>query len=140
MKLGYIALFLIIVTLFYFEIDNYKKLNYQIDLRKYNEKIELLNDNIKIIYENDLNDKCDIKYKKLLKQNYLNIEDVYNIYKNSINGICFTDSDIESIDLYKYINIYTSDNIEELFKIILNNEISCTTKYIETLKNGDENV
>lgn len=150
-KICCVMLCFVILFLIYLEYDNYKKIGYKIDVNKYIDEIEILKNNINIIENykfNDSNDnklmttinRCNILYKDILFKEIIDISDIYYIYKNKSSAICSgidydikNSYNIEKIDIYSYTNLYSDKNIDELFKIVLNNEIITTNEFIKMI-------
>ena len=156
-KICYVILISILLFLIYLEYNNYKKITYKIDTNKYINEIETLKNNINVIENYKFNDnklmstinRCNILYKDILYKQFVDIRDIYYIIQNKSSSICFgTDYDIknsydiEETDIYSYIDLYNNKTIDELFKIVLNNEINTTNEFIEMIDYlvGDYNV
>ncbi len=156
-KICYVILISILLFLIYLEYNNYKKISYKIDTNKYINEIETLKNNINVIENYKFNDnklmstinRCNILYKDILYKQFVDIRDIYYIIQNKSSSICFgTDYDIknsydiEETDIYSYIDLYNNKTIDELFKIVLNNEINTTNEFIEMIDYlvGDYNV
>ena len=156
-KICYVILISILLFLIYLEYNNYKKISYKIDTNKYINEIVSLKNNIYVIEFYKFNDnklmstinRCNILYKDILYKQFVDIRDIYYIIQNKSSSICFgTDYDIknsydiEETDIYSYIDLYNNKTIDELFKIVLNNEINTTNEFIEMIDYlvGDYNV
>ncbi len=160
LRISYFVMFLVIVFMIYLEYNNYQILNYEIDTSKYFNEIEKLKNNINIISNYNTDDyklmntinRCsdNIRYKEILDKEFIDIADIYFIDRNTVSGVCNgMDYDIknlyndnEDVNLYQYINIYNDKNIDDVFKVILNNEINITSAFIEMIEylKGDYDV
>lgn len=156
-KICYVILISILLFLIYLEYNNYKKISYKIDTNKYINEIETLKNNINVIENYKFNDnklmitinRCNILYKDILYKQFVDIRDIYYIIQNKSSSICFgadygikNSYDVEETDIYSYIDLYNNKTIDELFKIVLNNEINTTNEFIEMIDYlvGDYNV